>query len=86
MSDFRKVEAELVHLLDAAGVDVVRESGDVYAVVLSNRECGRPSLCECVVNLQGRLECLRCDIEEGGLNGKWATIRITEIAKRLAGT
>ena len=43
MADWRKIEAELIQALDAAGVEVIRESGDAYAVVLSIEDCGNSS-------------------------------------------
>ena len=83
MADWRKIEAELIHVLDAAGVNIVRESGDAYVVVLSIDDCGRANRCEAVINLKGKIECAHCDIDRLP-NGAWATIRLTDLARRLA--
>lgn len=83
MSDWRKVEAELVHLLDVAGVEIIREGGDCFAVVAS-LECQNPSKeCKIVIGPYGKTECELCEVDHN-LNGRITTLRITEIAKRLS--
>lgn len=82
MADWRKMEADLIRQLDAAGISVVYASGNAFAVVSSLSECGRPHACEAVFRNSG-IVCHACDTHEE-LSGGLTSLDITKLAKSLA--
>jgi hypothetical protein len=83
MTDFRRIERELIDALDAAGVDISRKGGDAFATLIPVPECGNPEFCKLVVGPYGKTECELCEFEHN-LNSRMVSISITELAKRLS--
>jgi hypothetical protein len=84
MTDFRKIESELIEFFEAAGVDVKRHDGDTFAVVAPIVGCELPRNCEAQFT-DGKIYCdcavHTCPnpIEDG------TSLSLTKLAERLAG-
>lgn len=84
MADWRKMEADLIRQLDAAGISVVYAFGNAFAVVSSLSECGRPYACGAMFSgRRGGVVCHACDTNDE-LSGGLTSLDITKLAKSLA--
>ena len=83
MTDFRKMERELASALDAAGINVLHDGGNVYAVVASVPGCTEPNNCKIEPSDGMVVECFGCELR-CNLATELETISITALAKRLA--
>ncbi|MGY3588041.1 hypothetical protein [Bradyrhizobium sp. USDA 4350] len=83
MTDFRKIEADLIDFFEAAGVDVRRYDGDAYAVVASVTGCEIPRACEATF-VGGKIVCT-CAVQVGPNPVDEATsLSLTKLAERLS--
>jgi len=84
MTDFRKIEAELIEFFDAAGVDVIRSEGDAFAVVASVGGCPMPRTCAATF-VMGVITCPCLAGEEAEtVEGQASILSLTALAERLA--
>ena len=79
---WRRVEIELEAALDAAGLDLKRQDGDLL-VVIASLDCQTPRACRAVIGPYGKVECADCENAQN-LNGCILTLDLTQLARRLA--
>lgn len=82
MADWRKMEADLIRQLDAAGISIVYISGIPWAVVASFDGCNKPHACEAVLGDRGRVKCDDCGMQ-GNINAEITAIDISKLARSL---